>query len=74
MAVGTFMAGFLRFLCSFLSGVLIWGNLTDGLPAWTYSLTYNGSYMLPETLLTMVAAVLLCRVAPQIFDRQSAKA
>ena len=26
------------------------------------------------TLLTMVAAVLLCRVAPQIFDRQSAKA
>ena len=74
VAVGTFMAGFLRFLCSFLSGVLIWGNLSDGLPAWTYSLTYNGSYMLPETLLTMVAAVLLCRVAPQIFDRQSAKA
>ena len=67
------MAGFLRFLCSFLSGVLIWGNLTDGLPAWTYSLVYNGSYMLPETLLTMVAAVLLCRVAPQIFDRQSRK-
>ncbi len=74
VAVGTFMAGFLRFLCSFLSGVLIWGNLTDGLPAWTYSLVYNGSYMLPETLLTMVAAVLLCRVAPQLFDRQSAKA
>ena len=61
------------FLCSFLSGVLIWGNLTDGLSAWTYSLTYNGSYMLPETLLTMVAAVLLCRVAPQIFDRQKRK-
>ena len=74
VAVGTFAAGFLRFLCSFLSGVLIWGNLTDGLPAWTYSLVYNGSYMLPETLLTMIAAVLLCRVAPQIFDRQYAKA
>ena len=70
VAVGTFMAGFLRFLCSFLSGVLIWGNLTDGLPAWTYSLVYNGSYMLPETLLTLVAAVILCKAAPQIFDRQ----
>lgn len=69
--VGTFAAGFLRFMCSFLSGVLVWGNLNDGLAAWTYSLTYNGSYMLPETLLTMVAAVLLCRVAPQIFDRQA---
>ena len=71
VAVGTFAAGFLRFMCSFLSGVLVWGNLNDGLAAWTYSLTYNGSYMLPETLLTMVAAVLLCRVAPQIFDRQA---
>ena len=69
-----FMAGFLRFMCSFLSGVLVWGNLNEGLSAWTYSLVYNGSYMLPETLLTMVAAVLLCRVAPQIFDRQHAKA
>ena len=57
VAVGTFAAGFLRFMCSFLSGVLVWGNLSDGLAAWTYSLTYNGSYMLPETLLTMVAAV-----------------
>ena len=71
VAVGTFVAGFLRFMCSFLSGVLVWGNLNDGLAAWTYSLVYNGSYMLPETLLTMVAAVLLCRVAPQIFDRQA---
>ena len=50
--------------------MLIWGNLTDGLPAWTYSLVYNGSYMLPETLLTLVAAVILCKAAPQIFDRQ----
>ena len=29
-------------------GVLVWGNLNDGLAAWTYSLTYNGSYMLPD--------------------------
>ena len=71
VAVGSAAVCVLRFLCSFLSGVLVWGNLNDGLAAWTYSLTYNGSYMLPETLLTMVAAVLLCRVAPQIFDRQA---
>lgn len=61
-------------LLSMLPFVLVWGNLNEGLSAWTYSLVYNGSYMLPETLLTMVAAVLLCRVAPQIFDRQHAKA
>ena len=61
VAFGTFMAGVLRFLCSFLSGVLVWGNLNEGLSAWTYSLVYNASYMLPETLLTVVAAVLLAR-------------
>ena len=74
VAVGTAVAGFLRFMCSFLSGVLVWGNLSDGLSAWTYSLVYNASYMLPETLITVVGAVLLIRVAPQIFDRQYVKA
>ena len=58
----------LRFLCSFLSGVLIWGNLSDGLPAWIYSLTYNGSYMLPEGIMTTIAVVLLYKAAPQLFS------
>ena len=68
------IAGFLRFMCSFLSGVLVWGNLNEGLSAWTYSLVYNASYMLPETLITVVGAVLLIKAAPQIFDRQYSKA
>ena len=29
-----------------------------------YSLLYNGQYMLPETILTLVAAVLLLRAKP----------
>lgn len=70
VAVGTLVAGLLRFLCSFLSGVLIWGNLSEGLSAWTYSLVYNGSYMVPETLLTAAAALLLYRAVPQLFERQ----
>ena len=71
----SFLSGVLiwgiRFLCSFLSGVLIWGNLSDGLPAWTYSLTYNGSYMLPETIMTTIAAVLIYKAAPQLFRAQN---
>ena len=70
IAVGTFMAGFLRFMCSFLSGVLIWGNLNEGLSAWVYSLTYNASYMLPETIITLVAALLIYKAAPQLFLEQ----
>ena len=70
VAVGTAVVCFIRFMCSFLSGVLIWGNLSDGLPAWTYSLTYNGSYMLPETVMTTIAAVLIYKAAPQLFRAQ----
>ncbi len=73
IAVGTAMAGLLRFWCSFLSGVLIWGNLNEGLSAWTYSLGYNASYMGPETLITMVAALLIYKAAPQIFAAQARK-
>ena len=72
VAVGCVAAGALRFLCSFLSGVLIWGNLSDGLAAWTYSLGYNASYWRPEPVLTFLAAVLLVNLAPQMFENQTA--
>ena len=70
VAVGSAVVCLIRFLCSFLSGVLIWGNLSDGLPTWTYSLGYNASYMLPETVLTVVAVVLLHKAAPKLFQQQ----
>lgn len=70
VAVGSAVVCLIRFLCSFLSGVLIWGNLSDGLPVWTYSLGYNASYMLPETVLTVVAVVLLHKAAPKLFQQQ----
>ena len=72
VAVGALAVGVLRFLCSFVSGVLIWGNLNEGLSAWTYSLGYNASYMLPETLLTVAGAVLVYRAVPQLFAAQHA--
>lgn len=66
-AVGTVVTGLLRYLCSFLSGILIWGGYApEGMPVWLYSLTYNGSYMIPEIILTAVAAVIVMKV----LDRQ----
>ena len=56
-------AGLYRYLCSFLSGILIWGGYApEGTPVWIYSLTYNGSYMVPEIIITAVAAVLVARL------------
>ncbi|HPF19296.1 MAG: energy-coupled thiamine transporter ThiT [Bacillota bacterium] len=68
---GTFAVCFLRFLCSFVSGFLIWGSLTeDGFGAVTFSLIYNGSYMLPETIITVAVMAALYQKAPMLFRQQ----
>ena len=59
--VGALAVTFIRFLCSFLSGVLIWGSSApEGQPVWLYSLTYNGGYMIPNMILTAVIILVLC--------------
>lgn len=51
---------FLRFVCHIVSGVLIWGVYADeGQSVWEYSLIYNGSYMIPEIIITTVVLALL---------------
>ena len=49
-----------RFICHFLSGILIWDVYApEGQPVWLYSLTYNGSYMLAEALITSAIILLI---------------
>ena len=68
VAFGSAFTCFLRFMASFVSGFLIWASITEeGISAVTYSLGYNASYMVPETILTTVAAFLIYKKAPQIF-------
>lgn len=50
----------LRFICHFVSGVTIWGDYAGGWRnVWIYSLTYNGSYMLAECIITIVGVTAL---------------
>ncbi len=63
IAVSCVIVGLLRLVCSFLSGVLIWGAYAPPeMPVWLYSLTYNSSYMIPEIIITTVAAVVAARL------------
>jgi thiamine transporter len=57
---------FLRFLCHFTSGIIIWGVYApEGtLPA-VYSLVYNGSFMGLELLLTLVLTAVLYKTLPE---------
>lgn len=57
LAMGTILACILRFLFHVISGYAIWRDISiPSQAAWEYSLLYNASYMLPETILTAVGA------------------
>ncbi|MCC8080373.1 MAG: energy-coupled thiamine transporter ThiT [Oscillospiraceae bacterium] len=75
--VGTVVCGALQFLCSFISGWLVWGSYYEsvgisGTALMVYSLTYNGSYMLPNTILAALVVALLYRAAPKLFAPRAA--
>lgn len=69
--LGCFVAGMLRYLCSFLSGWILWEEYADvnfspmlaGMSgqqlACCYSLVYNGSYMIPEIIITCIVGFLV---------------
>lgn len=66
--VGCLITCLLRYLCSFLSGVLLWGAyVPEGMSPAVYSLVYNGSYMLPDTIIAVVVCILIYKVNPKIY-------
>lgn len=52
----------IRFICHFLSGILIWHVYApDGTPVWLYSILYNGGYMLPEIIISTFILYLIAK-------------
>ncbi len=54
----------LRFICHYMSGVTIWSSaaLENGFASpYLYSLVYNGFYMLPETVFTIIGAIAILK-------------
>lgn len=67
LALSIFIVCFIRFLCHLTSGIIIWHSFVpDSIAPWLYSLTYNASYMIPETIFTIIGTVLLLRVFKNI--------
>ncbi|MGN0535376.1 MAG: energy-coupled thiamine transporter ThiT [Eubacterium sp.] len=63
LGLGAFVGSLLRFICHFVSGVTIWGEYAEGWKAvWIYSLSYNGSYMAAEAVISVIGVVLLSLV------------
>ncbi len=63
LTLGSIFVSLVRYACHFISGVTIWGGYApEGTPVWQYSITYNGSYMIPELIITAVGAFIVASV------------
>lgn len=71
--IGTVCVIVLRFVCHYISGVVIFREYAEGTflgislvnRPYLYSFVYNGIYMIPELIITAIAAFILLRL-PQI--------
>lgn len=50
--LGVVMVCLLRYLCHFITGVTVWREIADLWEAVWFSITYNGTYMIPEIIVT----------------------
>jgi len=56
----TVMVTFIRFVCHYISGITIWASYApEGTPVWIYSLTYNGSYMALEGIISVIVIMFI---------------
>ena len=61
LVVGICVTLFGRFICHFISGLVVWEAIFPNELGWApalWSLAYNSSYMLPEMVITSLAALL----------------
>ena len=65
---GILLGTFMRFLCAFLTGVFFWGDGAGEQNVLVYSAVYNGTYLIPETIICMVIAMIpqIRRLARQL--------
>lgn len=63
MCAGITIACIVRFISHFISGAIVFSVwCPEGWNVYWYSVVYNGSYMLPELIITVIGAALLFRV------------
>ncbi|MBQ7751377.1 MAG: energy-coupled thiamine transporter ThiT [Clostridia bacterium] len=68
ITVGSSLAVLGRFFFSLMSGVFLFASYApEGQSPWIYSLVYNGSYMLPELLISIAVLIILYLSSPKIF-------
>ncbi len=76
MVLGVVCTFLLRLLCHFISGVMIWEVLWPNELGWApavWSIAYNGSYMIPEIIITSIAIAILYKPLHKYFNGDDLK-
>ncbi|WP_284037416.1 energy-coupled thiamine transporter ThiT [Neobacillus sp. 114] len=64
--LGTFLGSLLRYICHVYSGIAFFGEYAPkGQPVAVYSLIYNGTYMLPNSIISAIIVVLVLAAMPK---------
>lgn len=72
LLVGTCLAMVLRFACHYFSGITIWAStVPEETSPYVYSLLYNGTFMLPELVFTVIGVMLIFNLP--IFKKKLSK-
>ncbi len=58
----------IRYIMHIFSGILVWGAFVETDSVILYSVLYNGSYMLPEIIITTVALSFIAPVLKKYFN------
>ena len=62
---GTAFVCFLRYVCHVISGCTVWAGLSiPDSAAFVYSLGYNATYMIPETIITIIGCCAIVNIKP----------
>ena len=75
LSLGTLLVCMLRLLCHFVSGVTVWADYTNGNDFGAvaiFSITYNASYMIPETIITIIGILALNKLLFPRLDKNGA--
>jgi thiamine transporter len=70
IAIGAAIGVFGRFVCHFISGVVIWSVYAEGVNPYVYSLAYNASYLLPEMIISTLILILIYLPVSKKLDQQ----
>jgi thiamine transporter len=70
ITIGTFIGGLLRYIAHTAAGIVFFAEYAGKQNVYLYSIIYNGSFMIPAIILTIIVASLLFTTAPKLLEHK----